>query len=366
MASIQKRPNGKWRARYRDAADKEHARHFDRKAEAQRWLDEITADVVTGRYVDPRAGNVSFGEYLQSWSALQVWKPRTALGYDRLRRTVPFADKPLNKLTVADVEAWKKQLVADGYAPQTVNNRLTAVRTVLRAAVGDNRIAVNVASGVRMLRLEGRAKRVVVPGPGAVKAVLEVVEPRMRAYVLLASLAGLRLGEISGIRIEDVDFLRRVLHVKRQVQARPGGPPEVREPKYESVRDIALPDELLEALSSHIKNHGASSEGYLFVSGAGRPLSPSTVNNWWLRTTKAAQVEGLKLHHLRHFYASGLIAAGCDVVTVQRALGHARPSTTLDTYSHLWPDAEERTRSAATALARSVLSQGADQTRTHA
>jgi integrase len=52
------------------------------------------------------------------------------------------------------------------------------------------------------------------------------------------------------------------------------------------------------------------------------------------------------MHDLRHFYASGLISAGCDVVTVQRALGHASASVTLGTYAHLWPSAEDRTRAA--------------------
>jgi len=61
-------------------------------------------------------------------------------------------------------------------------------------------------------------------------------------------------------------------------------------------------------------------------------------------------MEGFTLHDLRHFYASGLIAAGCDVVTVQHALGHATPTITLDTYSHLWPKAEDRTRAAAASL----------------
>ncbi len=56
MASISKRPDGRWRARYRDANGKEHAKHFDRKADAQRWVDEVTASIVTGRYVDPNAG----------------------------------------------------------------------------------------------------------------------------------------------------------------------------------------------------------------------------------------------------------------------------------------------------------------------
>jgi exodeoxyribonuclease V alpha subunit len=69
----------------------------------------------------------------------------------------------------------------------------------------------------------------------------------------------------------------------------------------------------------------------------------------------AAGQEGIRLHDLRHFYASGLIAAGCDVVTVQRALGHAKASTTLETYSHLWPSAEDKTRKAAATLAQEVL-----------
>ncbi|MET7794773.1 hypothetical protein ABZV25_13485 [Micrococcus luteus] len=67
MANIQKRPNGKWRARYRDLDGKEHARHFDRKIDAQRWLDEVTASIVTGQYVDPRAGRITFEKYAKKW-----------------------------------------------------------------------------------------------------------------------------------------------------------------------------------------------------------------------------------------------------------------------------------------------------------
>ena len=68
----------------------------------------------------------------------------------------------------------------------------------------------------------------------------------------------------------------------------------------------------------------------------------------------------MKLHDLRHFHASGLIASGCDVVTVQRALGHASATTTLNTYSHLWPTAEDRTRRAAEELLADSCGLGAD------
>jgi integrase len=70
------------------------------------------------------------------------------------------------------------------------------------------------------------------------------------------------------------------------------------------------------------------------------------------------------LHDLRHYYASGLIAAGCDVVTVQHALGHSSPTITLNIYSHLWPKAEDRTREAAEALMQAATSETAGSVRT--
>jgi integrase len=85
----------------------------------------------------------------------------------------------------------------------------------------------------------------------------------------------------------------------------------------------------------------------MFAGSEDNPPHQNTVGHKWRKTARTAGVSGFTLHALRHFYASGLIAAGCDVVTVQKALGHAKPSTTLDTYSHLWPSGEDRTRSAA-------------------
>jgi hypothetical protein len=79
----------------------------------------------------------------------------------------------------------------------------------------------------------------------------------------------------------------------------------------------------------------------------------------WRKAQASARITGIKMHDLRHYFASGLIAAGCDVVTVQRALGHAKATTTLNTYAHLWPTAEDRTRTAAGELMASVLSAAA-------
>ena len=69
MASIKKRADGSWRARYRDAAGREHAKHFPRKLDAQRWLDEVTTAVVTGTYVDPKTARTTVEEWCTSWLA---------------------------------------------------------------------------------------------------------------------------------------------------------------------------------------------------------------------------------------------------------------------------------------------------------
>jgi len=88
----------------------------------------------------------------------------------------------------------------------------------------------------------------------------------------------------------------------------------------------------------------------MFTGEGDQPPHQNTVGHRWRTATTAAGAPGLRLHDLRHFYASGLIASGCDVVTVQRALGHSSATTTLSTYSHLWPSAEDRTRAAAQAM----------------
>jgi integrase len=127
-------------------------------------------------------------------------------------------------------------------------------------------------------------------------------------------------------------------------------------PKYGSERTIDAADELLTMLAEHLRTTTPlGTQQWLFSGPYDEPPHQNTVGYWWRLAKRRAGVDGIRLHDLRHFYASGLIASGLDVVTVQRSLGHARATTTLNTYSHLWPTAEERTRTAASELMRSVL-----------
>ncbi|MFI5434782.1 tyrosine-type recombinase/integrase [Rhodococcus baikonurensis] len=148
------------------------------------------------------------------------------------------------------------------------------------------------------------------------------------------------------------------MNVQRQVQRANGHAIEIRAPKYGSERTIPVPDGLLELLSLHIghwRHDGADQTRWLFPGQGEHPLHQNSVGYRWRAIRRGIGAEHLHLHHLRHFYASGLIAAGCDVVTVQRALGHSSPSVTLNTYAHLWPDADNRTRAAADAMLREAL-----------
>jgi integrase len=373
MASIKRRPDGQWRARYRDDAGKEHARHFARKVDAQRWLDEVTASMVTGAYVDPKAGRITFAEYFAGWAQRQVWESTTDRAVRLAAGSVTFGDVPLVALRRSHVERWVKTMQTasrgegkpSGLAPGTIRTRVNNVRGVLRAAVRDRVIASDPSDGITLPRIRRAEVAMALPTAAQVRALLDAAPDRWRAFVALCAFAGLRLGEAAAVQVGDVDFLRRTLTVARQVQGANGGPVEIRPPKYGSERAVCLADGLVEILSAHVAAHcpGTAPERFVFGSGNAVPPHQNTVGPWWRKARATAGCGAVKLHDLRHFYASGLIADGCDVVTVQRALGHASATVTVNTYAHLWPTAEDRTRAAAASMLAETLS-AADSVRT--
>jgi integrase len=368
MVSIKQRSDGSWRARYRDEGGKEHSKHFDRKTDAQQWLDQVTAAIVTGQYVDPKAGRITFTDFYGQWSNRQVWVPGTRRSMDITMRSVGFGSVPLRSLRRSHVEGWVKAMSARGLAASTIATRANNVRAVLRGAVADRVIPVDPSAGVTLPRRRRREAALTLPSAPDVKALLATADVALRAFVGLCAFAGLRPGEAAGVQVGDVDFLRRTLNVSRQVQRIPGGF-EIRAPKYGSERQVFLAPSLVSMLSEHVadsSSQGDDAARWLFTGAAGEPPQPNTVNHRWRTLRKRAGVDdGIRLHDMRHFYASGLIAAGCGVVTVQRALGHASATTTLNTYSHLWPTAEDRTRSAAEGLVLETLALApADSTRT--
>lgn len=120
--------------------------------------------------------------------------------------------------------------------------------------------------------------------------------------------------------------------------------------KAGSERVVHIPEALTTLFSAHVATYGTrGTDAWLFGDDATR-FNRNSAGHLWRGVRAAYGMDDFTLHDLRHFYASGLIAVGCDVVTVQRSLGHSAPSITLDTYSHLWSTAEDRTRAAAAGL----------------
>lgn len=119
------------------------------------------------------------------------------------------------------------------------------------------------------------------------------------------------------------------------------------------------------ALSAHVATqHLESPGGLLFRTPLGRLWQRNNAGEEWRHIRSAVGLPAeVTLHTLRRTFASDLIASGCDVVTVQPALGHAQPSITLNTYAHLRPSAEDRMMGATTDFTRSVTG-SADSPRT--
>ncbi len=363
MASknVAKRPDGRWRARYRDAAGREHARHFARKVDAQRWLDETTASVVTGTYVSPGAGRVTFREYAEGWRSRQVHRAGTLAQVEgHLNRYVypTLGNRPLDSILPSDVQALVKSLQAT-LAPATTLVVYRYVGAIFKAAVLDRRIAVTPCVGVALPRVE---KRRVVPMPTEdVVALTAALPQRYRAMVTLAAGTGLRQGEVWGLTPDRVDFLRRTARVDRQLVGISGREPTLGPPKTEaSYRTVPLPQVVVEALAEHMRVFPPAPGAPIFTGSSGQFLRRSTFGEVWHRACRDAGVSGHTFHSLRHYYASLLIRHGESVKTVQARLGHKSAAETLDTYSHLWPDSDDRTREAVDR----VLGSAADSVRT--
>jgi integrase len=338
-----------WRARWRDQLGEQRAKSFRRKIDAEQFLAEVVTDLRRGSYVDPRAGKVTLREYGEQWRAGQVHRPSTVAHVETmLRRHVypHLGHRQLGQITPSEVQAWVKGLSVE-LAPATVKVVHGIVAGVFNAAVQDK---VVTASPCSRTKLPKAARRQVVPlETEAVESLAAGIDPRLRALVMLAAGTGMRSGECFGLTLDRIDFLRRTVTVDRQLVLVPGRAPFLAEPKTEaSQRTIPLPVVVVDELAAHLASHPAGPDGFVFTDRRGEPLRRTSFSaTVWSPARKAAGLPAtVRFHDLRHYYASLLIRHGESVKTVQVRLGHASASETLDTYSHLWPDSDDRTREA--------------------
>ena len=349
MASIDKRPNGRYRTRWREyPGGPQKTRHFDRKGDAQQFLDGVRGDLAHGLYIDPAGARTLFRDYAESWRAGQVHRPSTAAQaetYLRLHAYPTLGLRPIGSIRRSEVQAWVKSISGE-LAPGSVELVYRWVSTIFKAAVGDRLIA---ASPCIRISLPKRADTEVVPlGVSEVEALVVAVPERYRALIVFAAAMGLRQGECFGLTVDRVDFLRRHVRVDRQLTSALGGVPTFGPPESKAgFRTVPMPEIVCATLAEHLARHGPGPAGLVFTNTFGRPLRRNTVGDMWHRAALQANLPAwATFHDLRHFYASLLISRGCSVKAVQKRLGHQSAMETLDTYGHLWPDSDDETRNA--------------------
>jgi integrase len=353
----------RWQARWVDDRGNERSQSFRTKAEAEQHRRDIVTSQETGTYVDPSCGRITLASFYREWSTRQVWVRGTRLGMDRAIAQATFGDVPLTELRRSHFEQWVKSMVDRGPVPSTIDNYYTMVRSVIGAALREQLLARDVGDRVKLPRQPKAKDTMRLPTPEAVKALRAAVPPEFEAFVSLCAFVGLRRGEASALKVSDIDFFGKQIHVVRQVQGTCAANLEIVPPKYGSVRSVDVSDELLAMMSEHIRLFcpGDDLDRWMFASRISQgarvrrapklylPLHGSAVDYMWRNARKAAGVD-YRLHDLRHFFASGLIRAGAQAPEVKEAIGHASIETTYNTYMHLWPDSSERIREGVAAI----------------
>lgn len=353
----------RWKARYADPDGRERSKSFARKADAERFLTEVEHSKIAGSYLDPDAGRVTIRSRTPLWLDSLTCDATTRYQIEKRvgRHITPkLGDKRLDVLVKSPsiVQAWVAGLhVGPSYAQQL----LSYLSAILDQAVADSLIPRNPckAAGVRAPR---HVRRKLVPWTAEQVAAIRAGLPeRYRAMTDAGALLGLRQGEIFGLSLEEIDWLKRVVHIRQQVKLYRAAVPVYGPPKGGKPRDVPLPRQAAGALAAHLEKFPAQAVTLPWQEPAGKPRAYSLIftgergqacsrgsfnAKMWVPARRAAGIpagdDAAGMHQLRHHYASVLLAGGVDIKRLQSYLGHHSAAFTLDVYGHLMPDDTER------------------------
>lgn len=302
----------RWRARYEDPSGNERSEMFARKQDAERFLTSVSADVLRGAYVDPSAGKVTFADFAQRWLEAQTFGESSREATElrlRLHATGHFGDRELRTIKPSTIQAWLRGLQHE-LSPTYVRVIFTNVSAVFAAAVDDGLIAANPCQA-KSVRLPKREQRKVEPWTRAqVRAVIEALPDRYRALAVVAAGCGLRQGEAFGLRVRDVDFLRRRILVEQQVKLLHGRV-TIDRPKGGKTRTVPLPDGVAAELAEHLRRFPAEPDELVFTSREAKPINRNHFNPYTWRPAVEAAGDGARPRE-RHARPSPLLRLGLD------------------------------------------------------
>jgi integrase len=330
------------------------------KKEVQEEVRKLQHDASNGKLAD--AGSLTVSEYLKLWlqnDAKPRVAPKTHLRYEqlvRLRINPVIGGTRLAKLAPVHLKQLLATLDRDGVSPRGRQMTATMLHTALRDAVRDKLITSNPASDVSKPRPVTKAMRIFDTAQVA-KFLDAAKADRLAALYTIALDAGMRQGELFGLRWVDIDFGTGSLLVQHSLEEI-NGSLRLKQPKSGKGRRIELTKIGLESLNEHRK--AMLAEGHyrpdapVFCDTEGGWLRKGNVlrRSYWPIIDKAnkdevelaekqkrepAPLPRIRFHDLRHSMASLLLLAGVNPKVVQERLGHAKIQVTLDTYSHVLP-----------------------------
>ncbi len=337
MASIARRPDGRWRARHRDPSGRELSRHFARKIDAQHWLNSLTTEIANGSYVDRSLSRITVGEWSSKWLETKTnLKATTRRDYESLLKAhiePRWGSLALAEVGHEDVVSWLADLSARGLSASRVRAAHVALSQMMKLAVRSGRLARNPAEYAVLPRVHRASKRYLTLEE--VDALAEAAG-EYRAAIYFLAYTGVRYGEMAGLRVGRLDLLRRRATIDEAV-AEVAGRIVRSTPKTHQARSVPIPRFLVDELARLVAGKAPSEQVFA------RPDASVLKLSWFRRNAfdpavTAAGLDGLTPHGLRHTAASLAIASGADVKVVQTMLGHASATMTLDLYGHLYAD----------------------------
>jgi integrase len=344
VASIEKRiRSGRttYRVRYRDPVGRQRSKVFDRKVDADGWLHANETAKQDRRWVDPAAGRERFGQWAERWYATTAaLRPTTRRDYRVLldNQVLPaFAGARLADLDALAVREWLAVLVGGGLSAKRARKAHQVLSQVLDAAVDGGKLARNVAAGVKLPKVQRREMHFL--NAVQVEQLADSIDPRFATLVRVAAYTGLWPCELVALRVSRLDLLRGTVRV---AEAAPevAGRLEWGGVKTHEARTVRLPRFLCDELGAYLADRPHGPEDLVFTAPLGGPLRESKFVPGYFKPAVAAVglPPTLRFYDLRHTAASLLIREGASVKAVQRQLGHATASITLDTCGHLFPD----------------------------
>lgn len=294
--------------------------------------------------------------YLKHWLedvAQTRVKRSTYEGYEQLMRTrvVPvLGKKKLSEVTGQHIQALLAELSRRGMAPSTVLKTRMVLHSAFKQAVRWRLILRNPVDDTdppKRRRIELRTL-----SPEEVRRLVEAApEPVFRALFALAATAGLRRGEVLGLKWSDLNLEAKTMSVRRSLFRAKGGGYLLEEPKtsrarrlvrltsfaVEELRELRIVQEAARKAAAELWHDG----DFVFASSVGTPLQEHRLSVAYKATLTRAGLPDVRFHDLRHTAATVAMESGVHAKVVQEMLGHANISITLDIYSHVTPDMQE-------------------------